>query len=303
MQGDRPVTCRRCNSALSSGSRFCGTCGAAVPLDAREPIPTHGAPWTLIIITALPVLMVVAIGIAVATIASPSVSQTGGGAVTQEPSSSVGTIKKKEPANDGGPSPKASDKSQPKKPNEQPAEEASGPAPGYNLVQTPDGSLSAEVPQSWGVETGENSEKGGGTGTWSYYAGVYLSSSITTAPNLDAWYGGEGGSTGAYFVASRSLAQDHTDYELTHSLFNANKEEICASSGPYENYQRPPYSVNRQTWYGCGADGATVYTMAIAPEGRECVVVLNARVPDETDREEMQHLVDTIEVDCGRITS
>jgi hypothetical protein len=251
----------------------------------------------------LPLLMIVAIGIAVATIASPSVSQTGAGAVTQEPSSSSDGATKKDPTDDGGPSPKASGKSQPNKSNEQPAEEASGPAPGYNLVQTPDGSLSAEVPQSWGVETGENSEKGGGTGTWSYYAGVYISSSITTAPNLDAWYGGEGGSTGAYFVASRSLAQDHNDYELTHSLFNANKEEICASAGPYENYQRPPYTVNRQIWYGCGADGATVYTVAIAPEGRECVAVLNARVQDGADQGQIQHLVNSVEVDCARVTS
>ena len=136
MHGDRPATCRRCNSTVSPGSRFCGTCGAAVPLDAREPIPTHGTPWTLIIITSLPLLMVVAIGIAVASIASPGISQTG--AVTKEPSSSsVGTTKKN-PTDDGGPSPKASEKPQPKKPDEQPAEEASEPPPGYNLFQTPD---------------------------------------------------------------------------------------------------------------------------------------------------------------------
>jgi hypothetical protein len=303
VKGDRPVTCRHCNSTVSPGSRFCGTCGAAVPLDAREPIPTHGAPWTLIIIMALPLVMIGAIGLAVATIASPSVSQTGGGAVTQVTSSTSDSTTKKNPTDDGEPPPKASDKSQSKKPNGQPAKEASGPAPGYNLVQTPDRGLSAEVPQSWGVETGENSEKGGGTGTWSYYAGVYISSSITTAPNLDAWYGGEGGSTGAYFVASRSLAQDHTNYELTHSLFNANKEEICTSAGPYENYKRLPYSVNRQIWYGCGVDGATVYTIAIAPEGRECVAVLNARIQDGAEQEAIQHLVNTVEVDCARVTS
>ena len=44
--------------------------------------------------------------------------------------------------------------------------EDDGPAPGYNLVETPDGGLSAEIPSSWGVETGENSEKEGtGPGT------------------------------------------------------------------------------------------------------------------------------------------
>ena len=39
------------------------------------------------------------------------------------------------------------------------------PAPGYNLIKTPDGSLSVEVPPSWGVETGEDSEKGAGPNT------------------------------------------------------------------------------------------------------------------------------------------
>src|SRR5215210_9576923 len=84
------------------------------------------------------------------------------------------------------------------------AEEASGPAPGYNLIETPDGSLSVEVPPSWGVETGEDSEKNGGPDSWSYHAGEYLSSSITTAPSLEGWYSPVG-SSGAYFVASRSL--------------------------------------------------------------------------------------------------
>lgn len=97
-----------------------------------------------------------------------------------------------------------------------------GPAPGYNMIQTPDGSLSAEVPQSWGVETGEDSEKDGtGPGTWSYHAGEYLSSSITTAPNLDVWY--SAGSSGVYFVASKSLAQGYTDQELTRSLYFAKR--------------------------------------------------------------------------------
>jgi hypothetical protein len=159
------------------------------------------------------------------------------------------------------------------------------------------------VPPSWGVETGEDSEKDGGPGTWSYYAGEYLLSSITTAPNLDVWYGGEEGSSGAYFVASRALAQEHTVDELTHSLFNASKDDTCASIGSYEAYNRPPYSGKLQTWYGCGPDGATVYTLVAYPEGRECVVALNARISDEADREAIQHILDTFEVDCGLVAS
>jgi hypothetical protein len=180
-------------------------------------------------------------------------------------------------------------------------EETSGPAPGYNLVRTPDGGLSAEVLPSWGVETGEDSEKEAGPNTWSYHVGEYLFSSITTAPSLEVWYGGEEGSSGAYLAASRSLAQ-YSDYELTHGHFNASKSEAC-TVGPYKDYNRPPYSGKLQTWYDCGVDGATVYTLAAYPEGRECVVALNARVSDEADREAIEHLVDTFEVDCERVTS
>jgi hypothetical protein len=278
-------------------------CGAKVPLDARQAIPTHGTPWTLIVVTTLPLVIISAIGILLASTAPASVSQVGGRVGPQEPSSSSSGTAEKNLTVGGGPSPKEPAESQPKKPKGQSAEEALGPAPGYNLVQTPDRSLTAEVPPSWGVETGENSEREGGSGTWSYYAGVYLNSSITIAPNLEVWYGGVEGSSGAYFVASRTLAQNYTDYELTHSLFNANKGEICASAGPYEDYDRPPYSGKLQTWYGCGADGAVVYTLAATPEDRECVVVLNARVSEEGDSQTIKHLVDTFEVDCGRVTS
>ena len=178
-------------------------------------------------------------------------------------------------------------------------EDVSGPSSGYNRIETPDGSLAAEVPQSWGVETGEGSEKEGGPNTWSFHAGEYLAASITTAPNLDAWY--STGTSGAYFVASRALAQRYTDYELTNSLFNAPKNESCAEAGPFDDYDRPPYSGKLQTWYGCGEDGATVYTLAASPEGRECVVALSARVSEEADREAIEHLISTFEVDCGGV--
>lgn len=102
-------------------------------------------------------------------------------------------------------------------------------------------------------------------------------------------------------MASKILAQ-YSDYELTHSLFNANKSEVC-TAGPYEDYDRPPYSGKLQTWFGCGADGATVYMLAAYPQGRDCVVALSARVSDEADRKAIEHFVDTFEVACGRVTS
>ena len=103
-------------------------------------------------------------------------------------------------------------------------------------------------------------------------------------------------------MASRTLAQ-YSDYELTHSFFNANKDENCAEAGPYDDYERGPLSGKLQTWYGCGSDGATTYALAAYPEGRECVVALSARIHEDADREAIEHLVDTVEVDCGRVTS
>ena len=82
MRRDRHITCRRCHSKMSSGRRFCDTCGASIPLDARQPIPTHGAPWTLIAVTTLPLLVIFAISVAVAFTSTP---QSGNAAVTEEP--------------------------------------------------------------------------------------------------------------------------------------------------------------------------------------------------------------------------
>jgi serine/threonine-protein kinase len=173
-----------------------------------------------------------------------------------------------------------------------------GPPPGYKYIEDPTGNFTAEVPSGWGVETGENSEKDAGPNTWSYVAGEYLISSLTTAADLDAWY--STGTSGVYMVASKSLTQ-YSDYELTHSFLNANKNELCATTGPYEDYNRSPYSGKIQTWYECGVDAATTFAVAAAPEGRECVVVLNARISDEADREAIEHIIDTFEVNCGGI--
>ena len=151
------------------------------------------------------------------------------------------------------------------------------------------------------METGEDSEKEADSGSWSYHAGEYLASSITTAKSLEGWYDGSG-SSGAYFVASRALAE-YSDDEITHSLLNATKGDTCAETGPYTDYDRGPYSGKLQTWHGCGEDGATEYALAAAPEGRECVVALGARVSEEADREAVEHLVDTFEADCEAVAS
>ncbi len=81
----------------------------------------------------------------------------------------------------------------------------------------------------------------GGENSWSYYAGEYLSASITTANSLDAWYGGpfESEGSGAYVVASESLARSYTDDELIYSLLHQKKQTNCAA-GPVEDIDRPP---------------------------------------------------------------
>jgi type II secretory pathway pseudopilin PulG len=329
---EHPVHCSQCGSIVDARENFCGMCGARVSPDAAEAAPTQQIPTQAPAPAAATapsrnrvVLMVVAFGLALVLVLSlgsvaalnllqgetesskPAANQeeaaVGATDTTQPEKSEEATARKTTDDKGNGSEeqvaqPKEGDT---KKEKPQP-EKVSGPAPGYNLIQTSDGSLSAEVPPSWGVETGEDSEKEGGPGTWSYYVGEYLYSSITTAPSLEVWYSGEQGSSGAYFVAARVLAQ-YSDYEIIHSLFNASKAETCAEEGPYKDYDRPPLSGKLQTWYGCGDDGATVYDLVAYPEGRECVVALNARISDEADREAIEHLVNTLEVNCGRVTS
>jgi hypothetical protein len=59
-----------------------------------------------------------------------------------------------------------------------------------------------------------------------------------------------------------------------------------------------------QTWYSCTNFDSTSYVVAAAPEGRECVVVLGAKIAPgagEADREAVHHLLDTFEIDCGTL--
>jgi hypothetical protein len=174
-------------------------------------------------------------------------------------------------------------------------EEDTAPAPGYNLIRSPDGALTAEAPQGWGVQTGSDSEGEGSN--WSYYAGNSLASSITTAGSLEAWYAGE--ASGAYLAASKTLAQ-YSDYELTHSLLHERKADNC-TTGPYEDLGRSGYTGTIQTWYDCDGIDATTFSVAAAPEGRQCVVVLAARINSEADRQTIEHLFDNFEVDCERV--
>lgn len=186
------------------------------------------------------------------------------------------------------------------KPQDATAETDQAHEPAYKVIEDPSGSFTVEVPPDWEADTGELSEGAGGPKSWSYYAGEYITSSITAAHDLYAWKNIGEPSSGTYIVASKKLAQTYTDDELIHSLLFAHKAEKC-TAGPYENFDRPPYSGKIQTWYDCGLHDNTAYVVAAAPEGRECVVVLDATMASTADSEAVQHILDSFEVNCGAL--
>jgi hypothetical protein len=183
------------------------------------------------------------------------------------------------------------------KPQDSTAEENLVTKPNYKVLEDPSGSLTVEVPLDWEAETGADSEGAGGPNSWSYYAGEYMTSSITTAHSLYNWKYGGAPTSGTYIVASKKLAQTYTDDELIHSLLFAHKADKC-TAGPYEDFARPPYSGKIQTWYDCGLNDNTSFVVAAASEGRECVVVLDAITASTADSEAVQHILDSFEVNC-----
>jgi hypothetical protein len=246
---NRQHYCTRCGNAVGPTDNFCRVCGAsAAPAAADDQHTSFGGGSRPLITVGIVVMMLLVLGVGSVAATTLLRGEMEPAANTSEIATAEDGRKaesKERPEKATTPKPDQGESGRPDQDatqgsKEEPApSEASGPSPGYNLIETPDGSLSAEVPQSWGVETGEDSEKEAGPNTWSYVAGEYLYSSITTAPNLDAWY--STGTSGTYFVASEALAQ-YSDYELTNSLLNAGKNETCSEVGPYEDYDRESYS-------------------------------------------------------------
>jgi zinc-ribbon domain len=188
---DRPVYCTQCGSIVQPGDNFCGVCGSAIPPDAPDAVPTEEIPTQVQappdVVTrrsnlplliglgaAIALVLVLGIGtVAALTLLRGQPENQGGAALpttTQQEDAAGGQEETKEtnsePPEDERPSAGDSTEDSAQEREKEPTpDEDSGPTPGYNLIQTPDGSLSVEVPQSWGVETGEDSEKQGGPGS------------------------------------------------------------------------------------------------------------------------------------------
>jgi hypothetical protein len=170
--------------------------------------------------------------------------------------------------------------------------------PGYKAVTDGTGALSVEVPSGWEVITGVDSEA---RSSWSSFGEDNVSSSITASTDLDAWHNTSGVS-GVYIVVSRDLAQRYTDDELVVS--GPNDFSASCERGSRQDFDRHPYSGKIQAWKYCAGNGeANLITLAAAPEGRECVVVVQIRMYGEADGKAGQHILDTFEADCDLLSS
>jgi len=176
--------------------------------------------------------------------------------------------------------------------------------PAYKMVTDNTGALKVEVPSGWEILTGKDSEEAGAQegSSWTSFAGEGVGSSITASTDLYAWHN-TSGVPGAYIVASRNLARGYTDDQLLGSGPNDFSSSSC-NPGARRDFVRPPYSGRMQAWKNCGRNGETdVLTLAAAPEGRECVVLLQIGMYGEADVEAGQHILDTFEVDCRLVSS
>jgi hypothetical protein len=166
--------------------------------------------------------------------------------------------------------------------------------PAFKTVTDGTGALSVEVPSGWEVITGEDSEA---RSSWSSFGDENVRSSITASTDLDAWHN-TFGVPGVYIVASRELAQRYTDDELVVS--GPNDFFASCEQGSRRHFDRHPYSGRMQAWKNCAGNGEEdLITLAAAPEGRTCAVVMQIGMYGEAG----QHILDTFEADCNLLPS
>ncbi len=181
------------------------------------------------------------------------------------------------------------------------------PPPGYIRVEDDSGRLSVEVPSDWDdLNTGGVSAEGEKGRNWSSFAGEMIGSSISAINDREAWSSGTRGHRGTYIVASKGLARMYTDDELVN--LGPNAYSTCEAGTPQDFYRppssidQPSYSGRRLDWSNCGGfSDHTAITLAAAPEGRECVVVLQIGEFGEPNEEARQRILDTFEADCEGI--
>ena len=180
-------------------------------------------------------------------------------------------------------------------------EEASGPAPGYALLNHDSGAFSAEVPSEWDERVVIDQEGEKGRSSWSTFLNGESAGPSTTAVNdLASWRNGTHGHQGIYMVASKNLAQGYTDDELITS--GPNDYSSSCEAGTPQDFERPPYSGKMLEWDNCGGDSDhAAVTLAAAPEDRECVVAAQIGGLPRVDEETIEHILDTIKVDCNNI--
>ncbi|MBV9454673.1 MAG: Hsp70 family protein [Rubrobacter sp.] len=173
------------------------------------------------------------------------------------------------------------------------------PAPGYDLLEYPSGKLSVEVPTAWKEHVTTNATGENGKG-WDSFAGESVIG-MTAGNDLHSWSSGSKGSQGMYIAASKKLAQSYTDDQLVTS--GPHDYSSSCQTGPRRDFDRAPYSGKIQEWDNCGGTaGHTVLTLAAAPKGRGCEVLLQIGGYLEGEEENIQHILDTFEADCGGIS-
>lgn len=173
-------------------------------------------------------------------------------------------------------------------------------SPSYVLLEHDSGALSVEIPSEWDDHVLVDSEGERGR-NWSSLLGESVGPSVTAVDDLDAWRNGTVGHQGVYMVASRKLAQGYADDELV--ALGPNDYSSSCEAGTPRNFDQAPYSGKILKWNNCGGDSDhTALTLAAAPKGRECVVVAQIGGYLRNEEESIQQILDTFEVDCGRIT-
>src|SRR5215207_7546608 len=169
----------------------------------------------------------------------------------------------------------------------------------YDLVEHDSGALSVEVPSDWEEQSTSDSEGEKGR-NWSAFLGESAGPAIAAVNDLNAWRNGYKGHRGMYIVASKKLTQTNTDDELV--ALGPNDYSSSCEAGARQDFSRPPYSGRLQEWNYCtGESDHTALTLAVAPEGRECVVLLQIGGYLQGDEVSMQHILDTFEADCSKI--